>query len=81
MNCNAITVAIANTYHLDLRAMYVCVCKAITDADIREAAETGVADIERLTEALGVGGGCGTCLEMAESIIDACHANQLSYAA
>ena len=81
MNCNAITVAIANTYHLDLRAMYVCLCKAITDSEIREAAETGVADVEHLTEKLGVGGGCGTCLETAEAIIDACRANRLSYAA
>ena len=61
--------------------MYVCICKAITDADIREAAETGVADVEHLTETLGVGGGCGTCLEVAESIIAACRVNQLSYAA
>ncbi|MYE52386.1 MAG: bacterioferritin [Gammaproteobacteria bacterium] len=61
--------------------MYVCICKAITDADIREAAESGVADVEHLTETLGVGGGCGTCLEVAESIIDACRVNQLSYAA
>ena len=60
--------------------MYVCICRAITDADIREAAETG-ADVERLTETLGVGGGCGTCLETAQAIIDACRANQLSYAA
>ena len=81
MNCNAIGVAIANTYHLDLRPMYVCICKAITDADIREAAESGVADVEHLTERLGVGGGCGTCLETAEEIIDACRANQLAYAA
>ncbi len=61
--------------------MYVCICKAITDADIREAAETGTADIEHLTEVLGIGAGCGTCLEMAESIFDACRANQLSHAA
>ncbi len=61
--------------------MYVCICKAITDADIREAAEAGVTDIERLTETLGVGDGCGTCLEMAEAVIDACRASQLSCAA
>jgi len=61
--------------------MYVCICKAITDADIREAAETGAADIERLTETLGIGGGCGTCLEMAEAIIDSCRADQLSHVA
>ena len=81
MNCNATTVAIENTYHLELRAMYVCICKAITDADIREAAETGVANVAQLTESLGVGGGCGTCLEMAEAIIDTCRADSLSHAA
>ena len=81
MNCNATGVAIANTYQLDLRPMYVCICKAITDSDIREAAESGAADLEHLTETLGVGGGCGTCLEAAEAIIDACRAKQLAYAA
>ena len=85
MNCNATnnatSVAIVNPYHLDLRRMYICICKAVTDADIREAAETGVADLEHLTETLGVGDGCGTCLEMAEAIIDACRAKQLAYAA
>ena len=61
--------------------MYVCLCKAITDADIREAADAGAADVKHLTETLGLGGGCGSCLEMAEAIIDACRASELSYAA
>jgi len=61
--------------------MYVCLCKAVTDAEIREAAEAGAADVEQLAETLGVGSGCGSCLETAETIINACRAASLSYAA
>ncbi|MXY05794.1 MAG: hypothetical protein F4Y55_08070 [Gammaproteobacteria bacterium] len=63
------------------RAINLPISTSTTYGDSRHAAETGVADVEHLTETLGVGGGCGTCLEVAESIIDACRVNQLSYAA
>lgn len=61
--------------------MYVCLCRAVTDADIREAADQGVADVNQLIQALGVGTNCGTCLEAARSIIDTRLAEQLAYAA
>lgn len=61
--------------------MYVCLCRAVTDADIRQAADAGVADLSQLIEALGVGTNCGACLEAARSIIDARLAEQLAYAA
>ncbi len=50
--------------------MYVCICKAVTDKQIRRAAAHGVDNLYELREALGVGSGCGTCSDMAESILD-----------
>jgi len=52
--------------------MYVCICKAITDKQIRRAAAGGVDNLYELREALGVAAGCGSCASMAQSILDEC---------
>ena len=39
--------------------MYVCICNAITDKQIRQAAESGVRDLWQLQSELGVASGCG----------------------
>ena len=49
--------------------MYVCVCNAITDKQIREAAETGVRDLWDLQATLGVAPNCGSCKETAADIL------------
>ena len=49
--------------------MYVCVCNAITDKQIREAAESGVTDLWGLQRELGVATGCGSCMETASEIL------------
>ena len=50
--------------------MYVCICNSITDKQIRRAAKSGVDNLYELREALGVASNCGTCADMAESILD-----------
>ncbi len=50
--------------------MYVCVCKAVTDNQIREAASSGAKSLADLNRRLGVGSGCGTCAGTAESVLD-----------
>jgi len=45
--------------------MYVCICNAITDKQIRKAAEAGVRDLWELQRELGVATNCGACKEMA----------------
>lgn len=50
--------------------MYVCICKSVTDKQIRRAAANGVDNLYELREALGVASGCGTCADMAESILE-----------
>ena len=49
--------------------MYVCICNAVTESQIRAAAESGSADLWQLQSVLGVAAGCGTCLDAAASIL------------
>ena len=49
--------------------MYVCICKAVTDKQIRRAAARGVDNLYELRESLGVGSGCGSCASAAEAIL------------
>ena len=49
--------------------MYVCICNAITDKQIRQAAEAGVRDLWSLQKELGVATSCGACKEMASDIL------------
>jgi len=49
--------------------MYVCICNAITDKQIRKAAQSGVQDLWGLQRELGVGSGCGSCKETASQIL------------
>ena len=67
-SCNAN--AIDNHSHLRLNySMYVCICNAVTDKQIRQAAESGVEDLWGLQRELGVAVGCGACKEMASEIL------------
>ena len=49
--------------------MYVCICNAITDKQIRKAVESGVHDLWGLQRELGVAAGCGACKQMASEIL------------
>ena len=51
------------------RNMYVCICNAVTDKQIRKAAESGVLDLWSLQRELGVAVACGACKEMASEIL------------
>ena len=49
--------------------MYICICKAVTDKQIRRAAANGVDNLYELRETLGVGSVCGTCTTTANAIL------------
>ena len=49
--------------------MYVCICKSVTDRQIRRAAADGVDTLYQLRDSLGVAAGCGSCADMAEAIL------------
>jgi bacterioferritin-associated ferredoxin len=50
--------------------MYVCICNAITDKQIRRAAKNGVDNLYELRESLGVASNCGSCADQAQSILN-----------
>ncbi len=41
--------------------MYVCVCRAVTEKNIRDAVHAGAHTMKDLREQLGVGEDCGCC--------------------
>ena len=49
--------------------MYICVCNAITDKQIREAADAGARDVWDLQARLGVASNCGSCRDTAAEIL------------
>ncbi len=51
--------------------MYVCICNAITDKQIRKAAKSGAQSLWDLQRKLGIASGCGSCKEPYCS--DHCH--------
>lgn len=50
--------------------MYVCVCNAVTDEDIRRAVENGARSVRDLREELRVATQCGHCLDCAQECLD-----------
>lgn len=53
--------------------MFVCICKSVSHREIEDAVDRGdVSSVACLKARLGVGTGCGTCLEFArECLTDA----------
>ena len=49
--------------------MFVCLCKGITDTQIREAAVAGCDSLRELRAEMGVGSQCGKCAREARAII------------
>ncbi len=50
-------------------SMYVCICNAITDSEIRQAAAQGATDLQQLKDGLGVATCCGSCESCAVEIL------------
>lgn len=53
--------------------MYVCVCRAVTDGQIRKAAQAGARSVGDLSRDFGLGRECGRCVTCAKSCLAACH--------
>jgi len=52
------------------RFLYLCICNAITERQVRETAQAGARSVDDLTFALGVGAGCGRCRECAAELLN-----------
>ena len=65
--------------------MYVCLCKGITDTQIRAAVEEGASSLRDVRNALGVASQCGKCGILTrdivrQSLLDSNDEQQLFYA-
>jgi bacterioferritin-associated ferredoxin len=49
--------------------MYVCICSAVTDRQIRDSAEDGASSLRDLRQRLGVASQCGRCARCAHEIL------------
>ena len=49
--------------------MFVCVCNAVTDSDIRKAVNEGVRNLNQLKRTTGCGSKCGTCKDEAVEVL------------
>lgn len=49
--------------------MYVCICKGITDTQIRAAVQDGASSMKEVNSSLGVASQCGKCGIMAREIV------------
>ena len=66
--------------------MYVCLCKGITDTQIRTAIEEGANSFREVRNTLGVGSQCGKCGSATRKILrearqDNNHTQEFFYAA
>jgi len=51
--------------------MYVCICKGITDKQIKQMVlEQGVGSIRELKQQFDIASQCGTCIKLTQQIID-----------
>ena len=50
--------------------MYVCICNAVTDRQIRKAIDQGASSLHDLKRELGVASCCGKCAATACRILD-----------
>ena len=51
--------------------MYVCLCREVTDHEIRELLVEGIRDAVAIGARCGAGEDCGTCIETIEELIRA----------
>lgn len=51
--------------------MFVCVCRAVTEARVRSLIQAGAESLESLESACGAGGDCGMCCAELTDILDA----------
>lgn len=50
--------------------MYVCICRQVTDNQIRDLCRGGVNNLNDLRSKLGVASECGKCGKLAQNIVN-----------
>ena len=59
--------------------MFICLCRGVTDTQIRAEVSQGAVSYEDIQRRLDVGVCCGTCKESAEEVIAESIASSLFY--
>ena len=54
--------------------MYVCICYAVPDSEIRSCIARGARTVEEVGDACGAGTGCGSCQDHIDVFLMAAHA-------
>src|SRR5262245_25266129 len=72
-------IAMENHFHLEFASfattrrtetdVYVCLCRAVTDKDIKRAVDAGHRDVVQVREQTGMGTGCGRCREFGAALV------------
>ena len=53
--------------------MYICLCNAITEGQVRKCAQDGTCSLEELASTLGIGTTCGRCRDCAQQVLAEVH--------
>jgi len=51
-------------------SMFICICNAVTDSEVRTAIARGASSREEVTDACRAGGDCGACHHMIEAMVE-----------
>lgn len=57
--------------------MYVCVCKAVTDRQLKNAIDNGLCTRKQLFQCFGVGSDCGKCNKEIKELLEVNSTKQL----
>jgi bacterioferritin-associated ferredoxin len=60
--------------------MYVCVCNAVTERQVRDCVEHGANTLDQVSFNTGLGFGCGRCREFASDLLQDLHCREESTA-
>ena len=52
--------------------MYVCICRAVTEAEVRGCIAAGACTVEDVSDCCAAGTGCGSCVDKIAALIDIC---------
>ena len=61
--------------------MYICICNAVTEREVRECVRRGCCSMDELSVELGVGTSCGRCRPVATEILNEAQSQTLPSAA
>ncbi|ONI84587.1 (2Fe-2S)-binding protein [Saccharothrix sp. ALI-22-I] len=50
--------------------MYVCICAAVSDTQVRACIRNGARTVEEIGERCQAGTGCGTCLDHLDGMLE-----------